>query len=324
MSNMIYVPDEVITIVLDHVPYVVSAAHPNFNAVVEAAKKGDFEAIPDLVNIARAVAKFGDGQIAVDEVNHVVTFNGEPLHNYAVDRMFAMMEEGFDINPLANFLSNLMENPSKRAVDELYGFLEYGKMPITPDGHFLAYKRVREDFKSVHDGKTDNSVGNIVEMPRNKVDDDKNRTCSYGLHFCSLEYLQSYGGSKIVILKINPRDVVSIPVDYNNTKGRACKYEVVDVLSEEQFNQTVAGISAFNKSVIDQYDEEDADRDIEDEIDLQDVVDGFEVANTYHEGYKAGRNRSPVENLNGWRPELVTAYNEGYADGKGHKAKKYK
>ena len=127
-----------------------------------------------------------------------------------------------------------------------------------------------------------------------------------------------------MILKINPRDVVSIPVDYNNTKGRACKYEVVDVLSEEQFNQTVAGISAFNKSVIDQYDEEDADRDIEDEIDLQDVVDGFQVANTYHEGYKAGRNRSPVENLNGWRPELVTAYNEGYADGKGHKAKKYK
>ena len=31
----------------------------------------------------------------------------------------------------------------------------------------------------------------------------------------------------MVILKINPRDVVSIPTDYNNTKGRTCRYEVV-------------------------------------------------------------------------------------------------
>jgi hypothetical protein len=30
-----------------------------------------------------------------------------------------------------------------------------------------------------------------------------------------------------MILKVNPADVVAIPADYNNTKGRACKYEVV-------------------------------------------------------------------------------------------------
>jgi hypothetical protein len=30
-----------------------------------------------------------------------------------------------------------------------------------------------------------------------------------------------------VIVKINPRDVVSIPTDYNNAKGRACRYEVI-------------------------------------------------------------------------------------------------
>ena len=28
-------------------------------------------------------------------------------------------------------------------------------------------------------------------------------------------------------MKINPRDVVSIPSDYNDAKGRACRYEVV-------------------------------------------------------------------------------------------------
>jgi hypothetical protein len=30
-----------------------------------------------------------------------------------------------------------------------------------------------------------------------------------------------------MIVKINPKDVVAIPADYNNTKGRTCRYEVV-------------------------------------------------------------------------------------------------
>lgn len=267
MSNMIYVPNEVMTVVVDNVPYVVAAAHPNFNAVVQAAKEGRFQDIPALTHIARSIKAYGQGKIEVDEENSIVMYNGEELHNYATTQLLTMMREGFDVNPLVNFLTNLLLNPSKRAVDELYGFLEYGKMPITPDGHFLAYKRVRDDFKSVHDGKTDNSVGKVVEMERNKVDDNSHQTCSQGLHFCSLEYLRSYSGQKIVILKINPRDVVSIPVDYNNTKGRACQYEVVDVLSEDQFRRALEGMGAFDTSVIREYDdEEDADVFEEDDV----------------------------------------------------------
>jgi hypothetical protein len=67
-------------------------------------------------------------------------------------------------------------------------------------------------------------------MPRNGVDEDKERTCSYGLHFCSIKYLPHFSdsdGGKTMIVKINPKDVVAIPADYNNTKGRTCRYEVV-------------------------------------------------------------------------------------------------
>jgi hypothetical protein len=95
----------------------------------------------------------------------------------------------------------------------------------------LAYKKVRDDYLDIHSGTMDNSVGQIVEMERNEVDDDKDRTCSAGLHFCSKDYLPHFGsgdGNRVVILKINPRDVVSIPSDYNNAKGRACRYEVID------------------------------------------------------------------------------------------------
>jgi hypothetical protein len=80
-------------------------------------------------------------------------------------------------------------------------------------------------------------------MDRNTVDDDQNRTCSTGLHFCSKEYLGSFGGQRILILKINPRDVVSIPTDYNASKGRACRYEIADEIDKDKADE------AFAKSV---------------------------------------------------------------------------
>ena len=171
------------------------------------------------------------------------------MRNSLTDKMLEMLEEGFDLAPMSKFLNNLMQNPSMRAVNELYGFLEKGNLPITPDGCFLAYKAVRANFKDIHSGTMDNSVGRVVEMPRNAVDDNKDRTCSYGLHFCSVEYLQSFArsDSNVVILKINPRDVVSIPSDYNDTKGRACKYEVIDIYKDFDINNPTK--SLFDSSV---------------------------------------------------------------------------
>lgn len=159
----------------------------------------------------------------------IVYYKGEAIHSSLADRMVGLLNEGYDLVPMANFLSNLMDNPSRSAVQELYSFLEKGAMPITPDGHFMAYKAVRADYKDIHSGTYDNSVGKVCEMPRNQVDDNRERTCSYGLHFCSFEYLPhfSHANGHVMLVKINPRDVVSIPADYNDTKGRCSRYEVV-------------------------------------------------------------------------------------------------
>jgi hypothetical protein len=37
-----------------------------------------------------------------------------------------------------------------------------------------------------------------------------------------------------MVVKIHPKDVVSIPSDYNNSKGRACKYTVISELEYEK------------------------------------------------------------------------------------------
>jgi hypothetical protein len=151
--------------------------------------------------------------------------------------MIQMLQEGFPIEPMVNFMENLYKNPSHRAVTELYGFLEKNALPITPDGHFLAYKKVRTNYLDVHSGTMDNSIGKIVEMERHEVNDNKDETCSTGLHFCGMSYLSCFGGERTVIVKINPADVVSIPSDYNDAKGRACRYEVIGEVDADKANQ---------------------------------------------------------------------------------------
>lgn len=217
-----------ITVVVDGTTETLDRSHVNFQKVKEAIKAGDFSNIANLMNLKKAVVEFGEGLVAVK--SGVVYYNNKELSNSMTDRILALMRDGFDIQPLVKFLDNLMQNPSHRAVNELYGFLEVGNLPITHDGYFIAFKKVREDYKDIWSGTFDNSVGAKPSMPRNKVDEDKHRTCSNGLHFASYDYMSSYGagsGNRVMLLKINPRDVVAIPTDYNNAKGRCCAYEVV-------------------------------------------------------------------------------------------------
>jgi hypothetical protein len=227
MSYPFIVQGNNITVVIGNTPHTISKSHITYNRVLEAIKASDWDTVKNIIEPVKVVLNYGQGNVSVKGED--LFWKGKPMHNALTTRMIAMLQDGFPVEPLVNFMENLMTNPSKRAVDELYGFLEKNSLPITPDGCFLAYKKIRRDYLDIHSGTMDNSVGKIVEMERNEVDDNKDQTCSTGLHFCSQEYLAHFGGSdsRVVILKINPADVVSIPSDYNNSKGRACRYEVI-------------------------------------------------------------------------------------------------
>jgi len=214
-----------IVVVIKNKPHTISKTHITYQKVVDAIKAGDWQTVEDTIDPKKVVINFGQGNVAIQ--GEKLFWKGTEMHGAIVNRMVQMLQDGFSVEPLVLFMENLMTNPSFRAVNELYGFLERNNLPITPDGHFLAYKKVREDYKDVYSGKFDNSVGQVVSMERNQVNDDKNQTCSAGLHFCSEGYLANFGGDRVMILKINPRDVVSIPTDYKNTKGRCCQYEVI-------------------------------------------------------------------------------------------------
>jgi hypothetical protein len=322
--SYIFADSDTLSLNIDGQPYAVDASHKNWEAILEALRAGQFNSIPGLINEAKALQEFvGFANIEVNADYGTISYAGQQLHNTIVDHIFRLREEGFNINPMLCFLDNLMDNPSKRAVDELYGFLQAGGLPITEDGCFIAYKRVRDDYKSVHDGKTDNSIGTVLEMPRNLVDEDSNRTCSHGLHFCSHAYLKHFSGNKVVILKVNPRDVVSIPADYNDTKGRACRYEVIGELSPEEVEKALDR-NVFTEAV---YREEAKVEDAIDEI-LREVnasgprKSAGQFARGYAAGYRDHSGDSPynLDDYDGQSMRDMTdgqcvAFGDGYDQG---------
>jgi hypothetical protein len=219
-----------VTVMVDGKPNTISKTHVSYQKVVDAIKSNDWATVKAIIDPVKVILNYGAGNISIK--GDTLYWKNEPFAGVLATRMISMLEEGFSIEPMVLFMHNLLKNPSKRSVDELYGFLEKNGLPITPDGHFLAYKKVRKDFLDIHSGTMNNAPGTVVEMDRFKVDDNKDQTCSTGLHFCGMSYLDHFGGSdsRTVIVKIDPADVVSIPSDYNGAKGRACRYEVIGEL----------------------------------------------------------------------------------------------
>lgn len=200
--------------------------------VTEFIALGDVDAAWDAANTKKRISEFTSGRVEIK--NGCVTISGVFVDNRCSERLLKLLEDGApeeEIIKFCNFFERLSNHHDKRVVDELFDFLQHNSITLNDDGTFNAYKAVRADFKDCYTGKIDNSVGAEPYMPRALVDDDRDRTCSHGLHFASYNYAAfSYGtrGNQLVRVVVDPEDVVSIPSDYSGQKGRAYRYKVVE------------------------------------------------------------------------------------------------
>jgi hypothetical protein len=221
--------DGFLTIVADGVQHTVLASNPMFASAVSAFQSKDWDALMLVIDPSRKFNNLYAKYEQIEVKDGSVFVSGDVVRSIVADRIINFLADGIDCLPIFKFITRLHLNPSKRAVDELYTFLEHKHLPLTETGTFLAYKAVRQDFTDKHTGKFDNSVGNVLEMPRNKVDDDKNVGCSYGFHAGTLAYATNFAGGndRMVLVEIDPADVVSIPTDCEFQKLRTCRYKVV-------------------------------------------------------------------------------------------------
>lgn len=259
--------------------------HPKWNDILIAFKNNNTNDLVSLLSLKTVLEKYSIGALSVNSTG--VTYNGNVIHSVDTERIMAFLKEGLPYQPIANYMARKMLNPSARAINEMYSFLEHRHMPITPDGMIIAYKGVSSDGWSKYGNKNTiviqgkvngsgqilNKVGETIEIERSSCDDDFRRGCSYGLHAGSLEYAIGWY-DRVVLVKIDPKDVVSVPSDSSCQKLRCCKYIVIGEYTGQLPSHYTAEYTTKTtpdpvKVQVDNIDDDDDDYD---SLDYYDVV----------------------------------------------------
>lgn len=231
-----------ITVLVQGVPKVVLAGTPQYAGLLQCILEqrwGDFD---QYLTREGALAKYlASTDFRVDG-DKIFDFSGAELPKEIAARILAMASAGEDPAPVVQFYKRLSLNPSRRSVQQLFSFLGHCGIPIEPDGTFLAYKGVREDFLDAHSGTLLNTPGTTQRMPRNQISDDPNHACHEGLHVGALEYAQGFS-NRVVICRIDPANVVCVPYDYHCQKMRVCEYEVVGQYQPESESDVLPSTS---------------------------------------------------------------------------------
>lgn len=251
--------------------------------------------LDDIKNIMESKdyrAKLGE-HFEIDAQNRIYLLGTtEAIPAFMSNKIKEFLDNGLDITPMVNFWKHLLLNPDSHVRGQLFKFLENNGHPITENGYFLAYKsvgvkrkydketgeeiikveydeetgeRIEEKFsqamtfKPFHNGShgMSISIGTPVTMPREECDNDPERTCSAGLHVGSMEYVGTFGYDRVILeVLVNPRNVVSVPVDYNATKMRCCEYFPMAISNGENEN-------IFLESDYTDFDKEQMEKDME-------------------------------------------------------------
>lgn len=288
-----------------------------FKKLVDMVNKDDEKGVIELVTAQNVVAQVADG-ITHGNVTYkggVLYRNGvalpkDELHNLFVTRLETFLKDGLSTKSLLAFLNNFLDNPSFNSRQQGLQFIERNNLPITEDGHFLAYKSVRSDYKDKHSGKFSNRPGQVLEMPRVTVDDNPNNHCSNGFHVGALEYSGPNGwfhnsGDQCVIVKVNPRDMVSVPGDHECRKCRVCRYEVLGDYNSQLTKPIYTSQGNYDSSM---YDGEDVEY-------FEDVTVGDELVFSYTDANQVTKTRHAfVESINDYNETLTCTLHEDEED----------
>lgn len=284
-----------LVIVFDDRTVPLIAANPLYNRIKEMLEKNDTAHLEEMVDYALRIRRHSSGKFDVVDGN--IVHNGHVMPEALSKRILNFVDLNIDVSPLVAFWNNLCLNPSDDSRQDLYAFLEHNHIAITKDGCFIAYKRVNENFKDCYTGKFDNSIGAIVSMPREDVDPDRNRTCSRGLHVAAYRYAHDmYSNGQLLEVKVNPKDVVAVPTDYNNEKMRVCEYKVIRVTDGPREEPVYQYDDSYNNPEYDSDYIDDIDDDDDEYTDFDDGDPDYDDIDDDKPGYQddVAKNVEPV------------------------------
>jgi hypothetical protein len=184
--------------------------------------------------LEKANSKDQDSTV-VAVVGDIPIVNAENLKEYMISAMNLENQKGFQ--KFMELFATLAKK-RKHTAQELMAFMKLNNLPVTHDGHILAYKSLTKSgdyYLDNHSSTFKQNVGTVVLMDAEMVDDNRRTLCSNGLHIASPSYLRGYGSGNnndIFIVKIHPADVVSVPLG-EPEKIRVLRYHILYKLSPE-------------------------------------------------------------------------------------------
>ncbi len=222
--------NDTINLFINNTSYMIDSSHPNFKMVErELSHKQRPHILVKLLSVKRAIESFMKGRIKVDVDKNEIKYHGKVVEPVITDKIISFMKQGLNPRPLILFLDKLMKNPSHRALTEAFKFIKNVGLPIDKNGNLIAYKAVQQDWMDIHSGTILNKIGKVIKIERNLVDDNFGVACSDGLHVGDLSYARAFGGSscRMILVRVDPQNIVSVPSDESCRKCRVCEYKVI-------------------------------------------------------------------------------------------------
>ena len=238
--------------------YTVNNSHIYFKDIIHKVEDND----PDFLYLLNLEETLNNSFLKI--TNNVtitdgkVFYKGKAIDNSLTREILTLVSErSKSLRGMVNFMESLMCSASDIARESLFDWVQTirevdcSAIQINDDGSFMAYKvcNYNKDAGLIFsknsgpgiingvevNGHLDNSIGNIIELPRFKVLEDRDQACGIGLHCGTYHYAYDiFGnpGNAIIKVKVYPQDVISVPKDHSAEKIRTCKYEVVEFIEE--------------------------------------------------------------------------------------------
>ena len=245
------------TVVIGTKSYQFDHTHVEYDNLKACVMEGQQDEFLELIDTVSVIENWSEGNFEFKD--GYLFYEDEQVASQPTERIVGLIKGGHDHKPMLAYLDRLYQNVSNRAVMESYDWCSHKGLPITPDGMLVGYKGV-----TVYQGEdTVDKIGNIItegdlvdkytgksfrnntmdspSMNRRRVSDNCNEGCAAGLHVGTFEYASDWAtnSGKVVLVKFDPSDIVSVPTDCNHQKMRVSAYTVIgiarDIIEEAVF-----------------------------------------------------------------------------------------
>lgn len=249
-----------VSVFIGSMNFVATRAHPHFAEILQYLSNleggpEDPDHIQELFDVSVVIGqKFAPLSERVSTMNGHIFFDAQEVHDVVAETIVKFQQNSLDFMPLVFFMEKIATNPTNHSRENLFRWMQRFDFALFPDGDIVCYKGVNKqgsEFFSSSSGRAyvngqlwtgviPNQPGTVVEMPRDEVAHDPRHPCSVGLHVANWRFARNFA-SHTLLIKVNPRDVVSVPTDSSGEKMRVCRYRIVEPVSKPQDGMLFVG-----------------------------------------------------------------------------------